>query len=350
VWATNVASELDRSPANVVAADHLLPGALAAAEARRIPSVALVHGMYKHRSAPGLPPPGMGFLPARGPVGVARDAVYKAMMEYLYRRDALPSLNVARKQLGLQPLRSAFQQYDRAARVLILCSPELDFRSFHLPSNVRYVGTPLDDFHAPAWTGPWPRDDNRPLVLASLSTLAQGQTDLMQRVLTALGSLRVRALATLGPSLDPSQFQAPANVIVEPFVPHSAVLPNADAMVSQCGIGTLMKALAYGVPLVCLPLIGDQPDNAARVVARGAGIRLGKDASPAQIARAVEHVLSVRTLRDNARRLGSLLDCENAVTRAVNELEWAADGMTNLRHDSRCELVHRRVAALGAKM
>ena len=29
------------------------------------------------------------------------------------------------------------------------------------------------------------------------------------------------------------------------------------ALVSQCGHGTVMKALAHGIPLVCLPLCGD---------------------------------------------------------------------------------------------
>jgi hypothetical protein len=97
-----VESELARSPADVVIADHLLPGALVAAESQDVTSAALVHGIYKHRPAAGLPPAGMGFLPARGPVGFARDALYKARIQYLFQRDALPSLNDARRQLGLQ--------------------------------------------------------------------------------------------------------------------------------------------------------------------------------------------------------------------------------------------------------
>jgi MGT family glycosyltransferase len=275
-WASNVATELARAAADVVVTDHLLPGALAGAESQGVASAALVHGIYKHRPAPGMPPPGMGFFPARGPVGFARDALYEARIEYLFRRDALPSLNNARRQHGLQPLLSPFDQYDHAARVLILCSPAFDFAAGDLPCNVRYVGTPIDDAATPAWKGPWTADDRRPLVLVSLSTLAQGQAHLMQRVLTALGTLDVRAVTTVGPSLDPTRFVAPTNVVLEPFVPHSAVLPKASAVVTQCGIGTVMKSLAHGLPLMCLPLMADQPDNAARIVAHGAGIRLHK--------------------------------------------------------------------------
>jgi UDP-glucoronosyl/UDP-glucosyl transferase len=58
----------------------------------------------------------------------------------------------------------------------------------------------------------------------------------------------------------------PPNVVVTAFVPHARGFPHVAAIVSQCGHGTVMKALAHGIPLVCLPLCGDQPEVAARVV------------------------------------------------------------------------------------
>ena len=79
---------------------------------------------------------------------------------------------------------------------------------------------------AAAWTPPWPADDARPLVLVSLSTLPQGQAPVMQRILTAVAPLPVRALVTLGPSLAAAQLAAPPNVRFEPFVHHAAVFPR----------------------------------------------------------------------------------------------------------------------------
>ena len=58
----------------------------------------------------------------------------------------------------------------------------------------------------------------------------------------------------------------PPNVVVTAFVPHARGFPHVAASVSQGGHGTGMKALAHGIPLVCLPLCGDQPEVAARVV------------------------------------------------------------------------------------
>jgi UDP:flavonoid glycosyltransferase YjiC (YdhE family) len=157
-------------------------------------------------------------------------------------------------------------------------------------------------------------------VVVSLSTLQQGQAPLLQRLLDAIAPLPVRALVTLGP-LDSVAFHAPPNAVLERFVPHAAVLPQAALLVTQCGMGGITKALAHGVPLVCLPLVGDQPDNAARVVARGAGVRLAPDASPEQIRAAILRVLAEPRFRAEAQRLAGVLADEDGAEQAAQELE-----------------------------
>lgn len=287
----------------------------------------LVHGIYKHRPAPGLPPYGTGSLPARGPLATLRVAFYAAALRRVFQRDALPALNCARHQLGLPPLCSPFDQYDRARRVLVLTSAAFDFPAHHLPPNVRYVGSPFDDAGTPAWDLPWSADDPRPLVLISLSTGQQGQGPLLQRILAALAQLPVRALVTLGPSLDPTQFQAAPNIVLEPFVPHAAVLPRVATLITQCGAATVMKALAHGVPMVCIPLVGDQPDNAARVVACGAGVRLRPDASAERIRLVIQTVLAEPSFRERAKEFAGLLAAEDGTRTASAELEALAPSL-----------------------
>jgi hypothetical protein len=58
----------------------------------------------------------------------------------------------------------------------------------------------------------------------------------------------------------------PPHVVVTACVPHARGFPHGATLVSQGGHGTVMQALAHGIPLVCLPLCGDQPEVAARVV------------------------------------------------------------------------------------
>jgi UDP-N-acetylglucosamine:LPS N-acetylglucosamine transferase len=112
----------------------------------------------------------------------------------------------------------------------------------------------------------------------------------------------------------------PPNVALETFVPHTAVLPHVDAMLTQCGLGTLMKTLAHGVPLVCIPLVGDQPDNAARVVARGAGLRVPADAPSGRIREAIERVVTDPSFRHAAHQLATRMAEEDPVQAAVDGL------------------------------
>jgi UDP:flavonoid glycosyltransferase YjiC (YdhE family) len=84
-----------------------------------------------------------------------------------------------------------------------------------------------------------------------------------------------------------------------------------------------MKTLAHGVPLVCIPLVGDQPDNAARVVAHGAGIRLDRDSTPEQIRAAIECVLTRLDFAENARRMAGIVAKEDGAQRAADEIEFA---------------------------
>lgn len=318
-WAQEVAAELERESAEAVVADFVLVGALVAAERAGLPSVALVHTVYP-RPARGRSPYGPGWLPARGLAGRLRNAAGDVVANRLYARDALPFLNAARRSLGLRPLRWYFEQYDNASRVVVLTSPHFDPRA-GFPPNVRLVGTPLGNDTSPPWSLPArSTGDNLPVVLVSLSTLDQGQAFLMERILSALASLPVRALVTLGPALAPSRFTPPANVVLETFVPHGSVLPHAAAIVTQCGLGTVMKGLAHGVPLVCIPLVGDQADNAARVQALGAGVRLPSNAEPSRIRTAIARVLTDRTFRLEAQRFARAVASEDAVQAAVDDI------------------------------
>ena len=103
--------------------------------------------------------------------------------------------------------------------------------------------------------------------------------------------------------------------------PHVEVLREAAAVVTHCGHGTTIKALAAGVPLVCLPMGRDQLDVAARVEHRGAGIRLDAFAEPQAISEAVRDVLDEPRFREAAGRIADAIAEETAEDRVVAEIE-----------------------------
>lgn len=55
------------------------------------------------------------------------------------------------------------------------------------------------------------------------------------------------------------------------YLPFSALLPRAAALVYHGGIGTLAQGLSAGVPHLVMPMSHDQPDNAARLEELGVG-------------------------------------------------------------------------------
>ncbi|HEY6479644.1 MAG TPA: glycosyltransferase, partial [Streptosporangiaceae bacterium] len=322
----DVVEELDREPADLVVVDTLIPSALSGADAAGCPSVLLMHGPYL-MPRPGAPPPGSGFMPARGRLGRGRDRAAASLLMRVFRT-GMPALNQARAELGLAPLRDLGDVLDTVGRVLVCTSASYDFAAGDVPGNVRYVGPQLDD--AAGGTGDtddgtWDDPDGRPLVLVGLSsTVMSHEEELLQRAADALGRLPVRGLVTTGPAVDPAAIRAPANVDVRRWVRHADVLPYCSAVLTHGGHGTVIKALAAGVPLVVAPLGRDQPDNAARVVRAGAGLRVSRKASAADLRNALGRVLDGPGFRAAARRMAATLAAERDEGLVVDELERAA--------------------------
>ncbi len=146
-----------------------------------------------------------------------------------------------------------------------------------------------------------------PLVLVALSTTFQDHAACLQRIVDALATLPVHAIVTTGPAIDPSTITAAANVTVVAAAPHSQILRRAAAVVTHGGHGTVVRALAAGVPMVVLPHGRDQADNARRITSRGAGIALRRSAKPTKIATAVERLLDNPAYRVAAERLGETI-------------------------------------------
>jgi UDP:flavonoid glycosyltransferase YjiC (YdhE family) len=72
----------------------------------------------------------------------------------------------------------------------------------------------------------------------------------------------------------------------------------------------MLRPLMHGVPVICLPMGRDQPDNAARIAARGAGLTLSSRSGARAIRRAVRTVLADRFYADSAARLGERIRAE----------------------------------------
>jgi MGT family glycosyltransferase len=322
-YANDTRAALEREHVDVLANDYMLFGPPISAEAAGVPTALLVHNTYIVPE-PGKPAPGPGFLPARGPLGRTRDRVVGRAFVILFNR-GLPPVNRARAEQGLPPLRSVLEHFERARRVLVLTSSSFDFHGHSHPQNLRYVGSTLaDPPWVEGWLSPWSDDDSRPLVILSLSSTFMAQERLLARAIEGLGRVDARVLVTTGPTIDPASFSAPANTAVVRSAPHAQLFAQAAVVVTHAGMGTVTRALAAGVPLVCVPMGRDQLDVAARVVHRGAGLRLRGGAKPDAIRAAVERLIREPSFRIAAGRIGASILADAAARRGVAELELLA--------------------------
>jgi UDP:flavonoid glycosyltransferase YjiC (YdhE family) len=176
----------------------------------------------------------------------------------------------------------------------------------------------------PAWIDELPAD--RPTVYATLGTVFNGRADLFAAFLAGLRDEPVNLILTVGRDQDPAQFGAqPPNVRIERYVPQSLVFSRCDAVLTHGGSGTIVAALAHGLPLVVVPISADQPQNAARAEALGVGRAVEPvGLTPDAVRDAVRAVLGDPAYRRNAERLRAEIAWLPGPSRAVALLERLA--------------------------
>jgi Erythromycin biosynthesis protein CIII-like, C-terminal domain len=257
----------------LVIVDCMLPAGLAAARAADVPTVSLVH-----------------FCPGSDP-GWAID---------------LPALTDAHEALGLAPPPDAVAAWEAPDLLLVTAPRWFDDPAADVPPHVVHAG-PLA-----VRTRAAPRSR---VLLSFSTTVMEGQVEMVQRVVDGVG---VEALLTLGPAIEVGAVRAPPHVEVVPFADHDEVMPSCTAVVTHGGLGTVVRALAHGVPMLLLPLGRDQHANAARVASLGAGIVVD---APADVGSALETLLGDPRFTAAATRAAERIAADEPDRRAAEALE-----------------------------
>ena len=167
----------------------------------------------------------------------------------------------------------------------------------------------------------------RPRVYATLGTIFNTVCgDLLERLLAGLTAVDADVLVTVGRQLDPDDFgPLPPHVRVERFVPQAEVLAEADLVVSHGGSGSLMAALAHGLPSLLLPLGADQPHNAVRGAELGVVHTLhAASVTPDEIAEGVQVMLDDDAMAASCRALADEMRTQPGLDSAVSALERAS--------------------------
>ncbi|KAI6219856.1 UDP-glucuronosyltransferase [Aphelenchoides fujianensis] len=100
------------------------------------------------------------------------------------------------------------------------------------------------------------------------------------------------------------------NLLTDEYFPQQDVLAHSRtlAFISHAGMSSVNEAAVFGVPLLVIPLQGDQMRNARLVEQKGLGIQLGKAEMTAdRFAAELRRLLETPDFRQNAQQMAAIL-------------------------------------------
>lgn len=179
-------------------------------------------------------------------------------------------------------------------------------------------------------SGPRPTR-TRPRVLVTMGTVFTDQALLDRAVASTEREGIAVDLVTTAVNGVHASTSSPASVVQVvnvPFRPLDQLLADVDAVVTVGGAGTVLGALAAGVPLVVMPLGADHSVNALRATAAGAAVTVD---SPEAVGPAVRRVLEDDGLRRSAQDVADRIRALPSVGSALAEVERVVAASTRER-------------------
>jgi len=158
------------------------------------------------------------------------------------------------------------------------------------------------------------------VVLVSTTTFAEDD-GFLKTVVESLAPLGIPLLVT-GAGARELSGNLGSHVRLETFVPHAQVLPRVRALVTHGGWGTMGRALRQGVPMLVIPLFGDQPMNALRAEQLGLIHHLPHEkATPTAIREGLKALLADTALHERLRAHSERLRALDSGRLAAEALE-----------------------------
>ncbi len=270
--------------------------------------------MFSSRDAP---PNFFGLKPARTIIGRIHHRVVHAMLSSTMR-DGWRLYNELLVSEGIAPLRAPRDFFDLPADVATYFFqsgvPGFEYPRSDLPAHVRFVGPLLPAKRTIA--APFAHADKLRSA-ASVIVVSQGTVDnkdpekLIAPALEALAGTEHLVIATTGGCGTAElrdRFTA-ENIVIEDFVDFDALFDRATLFICNGGYGSIMLALARGVPVLSAGTREGKNDINARIDHFGLGIDLRTERpTPRKIAKGVARILGTPRFKQNVDRLRTELE------------------------------------------
>lgn len=296
-----------------VIVDMAEPGGSTAAESMGLPFVTVCNALPLN-DEPDVPPDFLPWQYRDAPIARIRNRLAYAL------RDSMISplhrvLNRYRRKYTLKPYRSPQDSFSRLAQITQLVA-EFDFPRKRLPHCFHYVGPYRRD---PERNVPFPyeRLDGSPLIYASLGTVFSHRVDIWNAIVEGCSGVDAQLVLCFG-GQRPTDFVSPlpANAIAADYAPQRELLGRASLAIIHAGLNSAMEAIAAGVPMIAIPITGDQFGVAARIAYAGIGeVVPAAKCTPSLISTAARKIIGSDAYRER----------EFAIRGAINRTRGAVD-------------------------
>lgn len=147
----------------------------------------------------------------------------------------------------------------------------------------------------------------------------QSRNEISSSNLLTIISLGEKGYETLNEKISKGELTVPKNVLLRARVPQLDVLKKADLFITHCGMNSANETIKYGVPIVAIPIDGDQPIVAIRMCDElSLGLRLDPlKLNPDEIADAIYQVLSDEKFKQNIKEFSKISTTNNGQVEGV---------------------------------
>uniref|UniRef100_A0A1I8MRX7 UDP-glucoronosyl and UDP-glucosyl transferase n=1 Tax=Musca domestica TaxID=7370 RepID=A0A1I8MRX7_MUSDO len=227
-----------------------------------------------------------------------RDMTSKEVYEKYFPSDKYVSYEKAKERVSLV----LFSHHFSEKPVRPLVPGMIEIGGIHLDEETKPLPKDIEEFVSAAEHG---------VIFFSLGTNVKAkhlQPQTLEKVFNVLSKLPQRVLWKCD---DESNVPGNStNILYRKWLPQADILGHPKTVLFFChgGKGGITEAKFYGVPMVGLPIFGDQPMNMEEVVMKGYGLSIEHDESLSEevIRKTVKEVLENTSYRNNVRQFSNL--------------------------------------------
>ena len=174
-----------------------------------------------------------------------------------------------------------------------------------------------------SWEAP---EGDAPLMYTSLGTLFNAWPEFYHILYGVVKDMNLRVVSSVGSTLTAEDIgEIPANVKTFPFLPQLEVLENADFFITHAGIGSVMEAAYYGVPMLAIPQMDEQAFTAKCMVDAGLGIMIPKEElTPERLKAGIHELTSNPVYTENVKKMSAELQTLGGAYAAEKVMEFMA--------------------------